>query len=361
MRGCASRGYAIFALTPEGDGTRADHRRAVVERHRSRATRPAHRTPTVREMDTTLETRSLTKRYGGTVAVDGLSIAVRPGRVTGFVGPNGAGKTTTMQLLLDVAAPGSGVALIGGRRYAAIARPLTVVGALLDAGAVHPSRSARNHLRWLAQSNGIPASRADQVLELVGLSSAARRRARTFSLGMRQRLGVAAALLGDPPILILDEPTIGLDPEGIHWMRETLRGFADEGRTVFVSSHLMSELEGIADQLIVIGRGRLLADAAVDELIAAASADRVEIKTPDAGTAMTVLANAGATVISSGRERVAIQGMPALRVSELLSSHRVPLEELLSRRATLEEAYFQLTRDSGEHTAVAMTPDGSRA
>ena len=178
-------------------------------------------------------------------------------------------------------------------------------------GAVHPSRSARNHLRWLAQSNGIPKGRADQVLDLVGLSSAARRRAGTFSLGMRQRLGVAAALLGDPPILILDEPTIGLDPEGIHWMRETLRALAAEGRTVFVSSHLMSELEDTADQLIVIGKGRLLADVSVDELIATASGDRVEIKTPDATTAMTVLANAGATVISNGRDRVAVQGMPA--------------------------------------------------
>ena len=184
-------------------------------------------------MDTTLETRALTKRYGGTVAVDDLSIAVRPGRVTGFVGPNGAGKTTTMQLLLGLAAPDSGEALIGGRRYATIARPLTVVGALLDGGAVHPSRSARNHLRWLAQSNGIPTGRADEVLQPRRALERGRRRARTFSLGMRQRLGVAAALLGDPPILILDEPTIGLDPEGIQWMRETLRGFADEGRTVF--------------------------------------------------------------------------------------------------------------------------------
>ena len=226
---------------------------------------------------------SLTKRYGGTVAVDGLSIAVQPGRVTGFVGPNGAGKTTTMQLLLNVAAPESGDALIGGRHYAAIARPLTVVGALLDAGAVHPSRSARNHLRWLAQSNRIPPGRADQVLDLVGLSSVAVDGRGTFSLGMRQRLGVAAALLGDPPILILDEPTIGLDPEGIHWMRETLRGFADEGRTVFVSSHLMSELEGTADQLIVIGKGRLLADVSVDELIAAASATGWRSRPPTRG------------------------------------------------------------------------------
>jgi ABC-2 type transport system ATP-binding protein len=310
-------------------------------------------------MEGILETQALTKRYGHTVAVDNLSITVRPGRVTGFVGPNGAGKTTTMQLLLGLAAAGSGEALIGGRRYATIERPLTVVGALLDAGAVHPSRSARNHLRWLAQSNRIPKGRVGHVIDLVGLSSVAERRAGTFSLGMRQRLGVAAALLGDPPILILDEPTIGLDPEGIQWIREALREFAAEGRTVFVSSHLMSELEGTADQLIVIGKGRLLADVAVDELIAAASGDRVSIKTPDATAAMTVLANGGATVISNGRDRIAVQGMPAVRVSELLVSHQVRLEELVSSRVTLEEAYFQLTRGAGEHTSVAVATEGS--
>ena len=237
-----------------------------------------------------------------------------------------------MQLLLGLAAAESGEALINGRRYATIARPLTVVGALLEASGVHPSRSARSHLRWLAQSNGIPTGRADEVLQFVGLSNVAGRRAGIFSLGMRQRLGVAAALLGDPPILILDEPTIGLDPEGIQWMRETLRGFAAEGRTVLMSSHLMSELEGTADQLIVIGKGRLLADVSVDELIATASGDRVEIKTPDAAAAMTVLANAGVTVTSSGRDHVAVQGMSAGHVSELLVSHQIPLEGLVSEQ-----------------------------
>src|SRR5262245_57015086 len=211
-------------------------------------------------MDATIETHALTKRYGKTVAVDDLSIAVRPGRVTGFVGPNGAGKTTTMQLLLGLAAPQSGEALVTGRRYVDLQRPLTVVGALLDAGAVHPGRSARSHLRWIAQSNGIARGRPDEVLRLVGLSGVAARRAGAFSLGMRQRLGVAAALLGDPSILVLDEPTVGLDPEGIRWMRDTLRALAAEGRTVFVSSHLMSELEDTADHLIVIEKGRLLAD-----------------------------------------------------------------------------------------------------
>jgi ABC-2 type transport system ATP-binding protein len=309
-------------------------------------------------MDVTIETRALTKRYGGTVAVDELTIAVQPGRVTGFVGPNGAGKTTTMQLLLGLASAESGEALIDGRRYATIARPLTVVGALLDAAAFHPSRSARSHLRWLAQSNGIPVVRADQVLDFVGLSNAAGKRASAFSLGMRQRLGIAAALLGDPPILILDEPTIGLDPEGIQWMRETLRQFAAEGRTVLMSSHLMNELEGTADQVIVIGKGRLLADVSVAELIATASDDRVEIKTPDAIMAMTVLANAGATAISNGGDRVAVQGMEAARVSEVLVSHQVRLEELTSSRVTLEEAYFQITRGAGEHTSVAIGSEG---
>jgi ABC-2 type transport system ATP-binding protein len=303
-------------------------------------------------VEATLETRGLTKRYGRTVAVDGLSIVVRPGRVTGFVGPNGAGKTTTMQLLLGLAAADRGEALVAGRRYARVERPMRLVGALLDAGAVHPGRSARNHLRWLAQSNGIPRRRVDEVLELVGLAGVRRRRAGAFSLGMKQRLGIAAALLGDPPILVLDEPTTGLDPEGIQWMRTTLRGFAAEGRTVFVSSHLMSELEGAADHLIVIGRGRLLADVAVADLIASASDGRVEVVTGEAVAAMTILANAGAMVASSGRDRLVVSGVTAAGVAELLAANGVPLEGLAARKPTLEEAYFKLTRDAGEHVAL---------
>jgi ABC-2 type transport system ATP-binding protein len=306
-------------------------------------------------MDATVETKNVTKRYGRTVAVDGLSISVLPGRVTGFVGPNGAGKTTTMQLLLGLAGPDSGEALVQGRRYATIPRPLTVVGALLDARAFHPSRSARSHLRWLAQSNGIAAGRADEVLRLVGLSKVGRRRAGAFSLGMRQRLGIAAALLGDPPILILDEPTIGLDPEGIVWMRETLRRLATEGRTVFVSSHHMSELEDTADHLIVIGKGRLLADISVAELLARATDGRVEVRTPDVPAAMTVLANAGAMPTSSGRDRVSVNGMAPSRVASLLVESRVRLDELVSARATLEEAYFSLTRDATAHAAERAT------
>ena len=255
-----------------------------------------------------------------------------------------------MQLLLGLAAADDGEALVAGRRYASIERPLTVVGALLDAGALHPSRSARSHLRWLARSNRIPLDRVDRVLQLVGLSGARGRRARTLSLGMRQRLGVAAALLGDPPILILDEPTIGLDPEGIQWMRETLRALAAEGRTVFVSSHLMSELEGTADHLIVIGRGRLLADLSVAELIAAASDDRVEVQTPEAPAAMTVLANAGATVISNGRDRVAVEGMPAAEVrgaARLAPGH--------PRRARVDAARRSRRRTSGSRAVPPST------
>ena len=312
-------------------------------------------------MESVVETNGLTKRYGRTVAVDDLSIAVRPGLVTGFVGPNGAGKTTTMHLLLGLASADAGEALVQGKRYRTIERPLTVVGALLDARAFHPSRSARSHLRWLAQSNGIPVGRADDVLRLVGLSKVARRRAGAFSLGMGQRLGIAGALLGDPPILILDEPTIGLDPEGIQWMRETVRGLAAEGRTVFVSSHHMSELEDTADHLIVIGKGRLLADVSVKELIASASGERVEIRTPDAQAAMTLLASTGVTAVSSGRDRVTVHGMPAHRVAELLVSRQIRLEELRSSKATLEEAYFWLTRDVATHTAFPIGAERSVA
>jgi ABC-2 type transport system ATP-binding protein len=215
----------------------------------------------------TIECRSLTKRYGPTTAVDGLSFTVAPGRVTGFVGPNGAGKSTTMRMILGLDAADAGNATIGGRPYRTLRDPLRRVGALLDAGALHPGRRARDHLRWLAQSNGLPPGRVDEVLDLVGLAGVARRRAGGFSLGMRQRLGIAAALIGNPPVLLFDEPVNGLDPEGVRWIRGLLRGFAAEGRTVFVSSHLMAELADTADHLIVIGRGRLLADTSVRDLI----------------------------------------------------------------------------------------------
>jgi ABC-2 type transport system ATP-binding protein len=337
------------------------HRPGAHESRPLSATRSGAQGRTVSNMQATIETHGLTKRYGRTLAVDDLSIAVRPGLVTGFVGPNGAGKSTTMHLLLGLASPQSGEALVEGKPYPAISRPLTVVGALLDARAFHSSRSARSHLRWLADSNGIARRRVDEVLRLVGLSKVGRRRAGSFSLGMRQRLGIAGALLGDPPILILDEPTIGLDPEGIQWMRETLRGFAAEGRTVFVSSHHMSELEDTADHLIVIGDGRLLADVSVDELIGNASGDRVEIRTPDAPAAMRLLAGAGATAVSNGRESVTTHGLAPHRVAELLATRGVRLDELRSSRATLEEAYFWLTRDGGAQTPVPIDSERSVA
>ncbi|GAA4735817.1 ABC transporter ATP-binding protein [Phytohabitans rumicis] len=218
-----------------------------------------------------IECRGLRKAYGRTVAVDGLSFTVEPGRVTGFVGPNGAGKSTTMRMILGLDRPDAGAALVGGQPYRDLRTPLRRVGALLDAGAVHPGRRARDHLLWMAQSNRLPARRTDEVLELVGLATVARRRAGDMSLGMRQRLGIAAALLGDPPVLMFDEPVNGLDPQGVHWVRGLLRGLAAQGRTVFVSSHLMSELADTADHLVVIGRGRLLADASVRDLTAGAS------------------------------------------------------------------------------------------
>ena len=226
-------------------------------------------------MNTSIEVQGLTKRYGGTVAVDGLSFAVRPGIVTGFVGPNGAGKSTTIRLILGLDAPDTGSATINGIPYSKIDSPLRAVGVLLDAAAVHPGRSAYDHLLWLAHSNGLPRGRVDEVLDTVGLTDSAAPSCRGFSLGMRQRLGIAAALLGDPPILMLDEPVNGLDPEGIRWIRGFLRSLAAEGRTVFVSSHLMSELEDTAHHLVVIGRGRLIADTSVDELLTSASGNRV--------------------------------------------------------------------------------------
>ncbi|MGY0059831.1 ABC transporter ATP-binding protein [Streptomyces sp. LZ34] len=298
-----------------------------------------------------IEAHDLRKRYGPTAAVDGLTFSVRPGRVTGFVGPNGAGKSTTMRMVMGLDAPDGGSALIGGRPYASLREPLKVVGALLDAEAVHPGRRARSHLLWLARYNGLPARRVDQVLELVGLGSAARRRAGGFSLGMRQRLGIAAALLGDPPVLILDEPVNGLDPEGIQWIRGFLRSLAAEGRTVLVSSHLMSELEDTADHLIVIGRGRLLADTDVATLLAAASRGRVTLRTPSRAAAVTALTGAGAEVAVLGPDQLTVDGLPAERVVALLTEAGLPFSEVSRHRASLEEAYLELTRDTAEFTA----------
>jgi ABC-2 type transport system ATP-binding protein len=303
-------------------------------------------------MHATIEVRGLTKRYGETLAVDRLSFTVPAGRVTGFVGPNGAGKSTTMRVILGLDAPDAGEALVNGRPYATLTAPLREIGALLDAGAVHPGRRAYDHLLWLATSNDIPRDRVDEVLELVGLTSAAGRRAGGFSLGMSQRLGIAAAMLGDPPALMFDEPVNGLDPEGMRWIRDFLRGMAADGRAVLVSSHLMSELQGTADHLVVIGRGRVIADASVGELLRAASGDAVIVRTPEPGAAMGVLARAGATVTSTGRDALEVRGLPAQRIADLMADADLRLHELTPHRASLEDAYMELTRDAVQYAAV---------
>jgi ABC-2 type transport system ATP-binding protein len=308
-------------------------------------------------MRATIEVDGLTKRFGGTLAVDGLSFTVPPGRVTGFVGPNGAGKSTTMRLILGLDAPDAGRALVNGRPYRAIDRPLSEVGALLDAGAVHPGLSARNHLLWLARSNGLPRRRVGEVLELVGLAEVAHRRAGRFSLGMQQRLGIAAALLGDPPVLMFDEPVNGLDPEGIRWIRGFMRSLAAEGRAVLVSSHLMGELEDSADHLVVIGRGRLIAEGGVATLLAAASDNRVSLRTPRPTQVMTLLADAGASVASAGRDALTVTGLPAERIAHLAAERRLPLYELSPHRASLEEVFMELTRDAVEYSAGGRGPE----
>jgi ABC-2 type transport system ATP-binding protein len=305
-------------------------------------------------MEATIEVRGVRKRFGATVALDGMSFTVLPGQVTGFVGPNGAGKSTTMRIILGLDAADEGSALVGGQPYRSLRRPLTRVGSLLDASALQPSRSARGHLLWLARSQGLGAGRVGEVTDLAGLGSASRRRAGGYSLGMRQRLGIAAAMLGDPPVLMLDEPFNGLDPEGIVWMRGLLRSLAAQGRAVLVSSHLMSELEDTADHLVVAGRGRVIADAGVAELIAAASGDRVLLRTAARAQAMTVLAHAGGTVAATGPDTVTVSGLAAGNVVALLTEGAVPFAEVSAHRASLEEAYMELTRDAAEFRAVTQ-------
>jgi ABC-2 type transport system ATP-binding protein len=307
--------------------------------------------PSVVGMEATIDVSGLRKRYGSTVALDGMTFTVAPGQITAFVGPNGAGKSTTMRVILGLDSADEGHALVGGRRYATLRQPLRHVGALLDAAALHPARSGRNHLLWLAHSQRLPAKRVDEVIHMTGLDSAARRRAGGYSLGMRQRLGIAAALLGDPPILMLDEPFNGLDPEGIVWIRGFLRGLAAQGRAVLVSSHLMSELQDTAGHLVVVGRGKVVADAGVADLIAKASGDRVTLRTAARTEAMTVLAGAGATVTVNDREALTVSGLPADRIVTLLSTAAVPFSEITAHRATLEEAYMELTRDAVEFRA----------
>jgi ABC-2 type transport system ATP-binding protein len=300
--------------------------------------------------DATIAVTGLRKRFGSTVALDGMTFTVRPGQVTGFVGPNGAGKSTTMRVILSLDAADAGTALVGGRPYRTLRRPLCQVGSLLDASAFQPGRTARNHLLWMAHSQGLGARRVDEVLEQAGLDGVARRRAGGFSLGMRQRLGIAAALLGDPPALMLDEPFNGMDPEGIIWMRGFLRSLAADGRAVLVSSHLMGELQDTADHVVVVGRGRVIADAGVAELLAATANGRVTVRTaaPAAGAALT---DAGAAVISAGPGALSVTGLTAEAVVAVLTRHGLGFSEVSSHRATLEEAYLELTRDAVEFRA----------
>jgi ABC-2 type transport system ATP-binding protein len=304
-------------------------------------------------MEATIAVTGLRKRYGSTAALDGMTFTVAPGQVTAFVGPNGAGKSTTMRVILGLDSADEGTALIGGQPYRSLRQPLHHVGALLDAAALHPARSGRNHLLWQAHSQGLTARRVDDVIGQTGLATAARRKAGGYSLGMRQRLGIAGALLGDPPVLMLDEPFNGLDPQGIVWMRGFLRALAAEGRAVLVSSHLMSELQDTAGHLVVAGRGKVVADASVADLIATASGDRVTLRTTARTEAMTVLAQAGAAVTVTDRDTLIIGGLPAERIVGLLADAGVRFSEVSAHRATLEEAYMELTRDAVEFRAAA--------
>jgi ABC-2 type transport system ATP-binding protein len=294
----------------------------------------------------TIEARNLTKRYGSTLAVDQLSFDVVPGRVTGFLGPNGAGKSTTMRLIMGLDTPDSGQVQVNGRRYRDFGWPIREVGALLEAKSFHPGRSAYNHLLAMAQTNAIPRSRVDEVLEFVGLAKVARRRAGTFSLGMAQRLGIAAALLGDPGVLLFDEPVNGLDPEGIRWVRNLLKSLAADGRTVFVSSHLMSEMSLTADHLVVIGRGRLISDAPVEEFIAQSSQHFVRVRSPQSRLLAVTLERGGARVDEEPDGALAVTGLPAREVGELAAREGVVLHELSPQSASLEEAFMELTEES---------------
>jgi ABC-2 type transport system ATP-binding protein len=303
-----------------------------------------------------IDVRNLSKRYGGTLAVDGLSFTVRPGQVTGFLGPNGAGKSTTMRMMLGLDRPAEGRVLIDGELFPRSPQPLRRVGALLEATGAHRGRRAHDHLLWLARSNRIPVARVPQVLELVGLGGVARRRIKGFSLGMSRRLGIAAALLGDPPVLLFDEPANGLDPEGIVWLRDLMKGLAGEGRTVFVSSHLMSEMALTADHLIVIGRGRLLADTSMAGFIRANTRSRVLIRTPEPERMREVLTAAGVTVSEAPDGTLAAEATEPAQVGELAAAHRLVLHEITVRPASLEEAFMRLTRDAADHRA----PEGGR-
>ncbi|MFD4950443.1 ATP-binding cassette domain-containing protein [Streptomyces sp. NPDC058451] len=297
-----------------------------------------------------IEAQQLTKRYGEKTAVDGLGFTVKQGTVTGFLGPNGAGKSTTMRMIVGLDAPTSGSVTVNGQRYARHRAPLQEVGALLEARSIHPGRSAYNHLRALALTHGIPRRRVDEVIDLAGLGSVAKKRAGAFSLGMGQRLGIAAALLGDPQTVMLDEPVNGLDPEGVLWIRNLLTSLASEGRTVFVSSHLMSEVSLVADHLIVVGRGRLLADTTVRDLVREAGGDAVKVATDDPARLRDVLAGDGVEITGRvGSEELQVTGLSAREIGLKAAEHGIPLFELTAKAVSLEEAFMELTRDAVEY------------
>lgn len=297
-----------------------------------------------------IELAGLTKDFGAKRAVDDLTCSIEPGVVTGFLGPNGAGKTTTMRMILGLDHPSSGTATIGGKRYRELSDPLRTVGALLDAKQVHPNRSARDHLRWIAATNRIPFTRVDEVLDVVGLDSVADKNAGALSLGMGQRLGIAAALLGDPPVLLFDEPVNGLDPEGIRWVRTLMRALAAEGRTVFVSSHLLAEMSNTADRLVVIGRGRLISSTTVAEFVASSGADAVRVRSPQLDSLAGLLNDAGIdTCAEADGLALAVRGVAIEVVGELAARNGIALHELSAQRASLEEAYLKLTDDQVEY------------
>jgi ABC-2 type transport system ATP-binding protein len=297
-----------------------------------------------------IEVQGLTKRYGEKTAVDGLTFGIEPGKVTGFLGPNGAGKTTTMRCILGLDYPDAGTVTVDGRDYHDLAYPMREVGALLDAKAVHGGRSAYNHLRCLAQTNNLPKRRVGEVLELVGLSEVAKKRSKGFSLGMSQRLGIAGTMLGDPKVLMFDEPVNGLDPEGILWIRNLMRALAAEGRTVFVSSHLMSEMESTADHLIVIGRGKLIADCSMSEFIARSSSAAVRVRTPAADELIKAVTAGGATTATADGA-IEVRGMTAEAVGDIAFDQGIRLHELTLVHASLEEAFMELTASSVEYHA----------